>query len=77
MVSNARPSDPLEDQEMLRLSISLPIDTFNQITSYAQEAGIKRSHFAAMALVIGSRALARQIAPERFVTAVETSEPIG
>ena len=55
--------------DMLRLSVSLPVETVAQIDAWAATAGLKRSQFNSVALVIGARILARQIAPEAFMNA--------
>jgi hypothetical protein len=50
------------------VSVSLPIETIRQIDDWAALAGVKRGQFVSMALVIGSRVLARQVNPEAFLT---------
>ena len=53
--------------DMLRLSVSLPVETVRQIDEWAVTAGLKRSQFTSVALVIGARVLARQVSPEAFM----------
>lgn len=57
----------MSDVEMSRISVQLPAETVEQIGAWAAEAGLKRGQFASTALVIGSRILARQVVPERFL----------
>ena len=56
------------DVDMGRVTVSLPIETIRQIDDWAAAAGVKRGQFVSMALVIGSRVLARQVNPEAFMT---------
>lgn len=55
--------------DMLRVSVSLPVETVRQIDDWAVSAGLKRSQFTSVALVIGARVLARQVTPEAFMNA--------
>lgn len=52
--------------EMSRVSVQLPVETVDQLVTWAFEAGLKPGQFYSAALVIGARALARQALPERF-----------
>jgi len=56
------------DVDMARVTVSLPIETIRQIDDWSALAGVKRGQFVSMALVIGSRVLARQVTPEAFLT---------
>lgn len=56
------------DVDMGRVTVSLPVETIRQIDDWATSAGVKRGQFVSMALVIGSRVLARQVNPEAFLT---------
>lgn len=57
----------MADIEMGRVSVMLPTETIEQIDKWAVDAGLKRGQFTSTALVIGSRILARQLAPEAFM----------
>ena len=57
-----------DSKEMGRVSVMLPNETIEQIDRWAADAGLKRGQFTSTALVIGSRVLARQVAPETFMT---------
>jgi hypothetical protein len=57
-----------EVEEMVRLSVRVPVETRDELTRLAAASGLKMSAFLAAALVIGGRQLARQTNPEVFVT---------
>jgi hypothetical protein len=57
-----------DEKDMGRVSVSLPVETIRQFDEWAVLAGVKRSQFTSMALVIGARVLARQVTPEAFFT---------
>lgn len=57
-----------EVEEMIRLSVRVPIETRDELVRLASSSGLKMSAFLATSLVIGSRQLARQTNPEAFVT---------
>jgi len=59
---------PNQEVDMGRITVMLPVETIEQIGAWAANAGLKRGQFASMALVIGSRHLARQLSPEDFLT---------
>lgn len=54
--------------ETRKLSFRVSGRVADEIDEYAELAGMTRSAFMNIAVVIGMRTLARQIAPERFVT---------
>lgn len=58
-----------EIEEMVRLSIRVPVETRDELAKLASISGLKMSAFLATALVIGGRQLARQTTPEHFITA--------
>ena len=51
-----------------KISFRIANDVAAEIDEYAAMAGMTRSAFVNIAVVIGMRALVRQIAPERFLT---------
>lgn len=51
-----------------KASTSLTPEVFDELDRYAKAAGMTRSAFMSLALLIGMRALARQIMPEQFLT---------
>ena len=57
-----------EVDEMIRLSVRVPVETRDELTQLAAVSGLKMSAFLAAALVIGGRQLARQTNPEHFLT---------
>ena len=57
-----------EVDEMIRLSVRVPIETRDELAKLAAVSGLKMSAFLATALVIGGRQLARQTNPEYFLT---------
>lgn len=59
----------MTDIDMGRVSVSLPVETIRQIDEWAAAAGLKRSQFTSVAIVIGARVLARQVSPEAFMNA--------
>lgn len=54
--------------ELMRLTVRLDETVVQELDKYASLAGVTRTAFIQMAVVIGMRALARQFAPELFVT---------
>ena len=57
-----------EVDEMIRLSVRVPVETRDELAKLASVSGLKMSAFLATALVIGGRQLARQTNPEHFLT---------
>ena len=57
-----------EVDEMIRLSVRVPVETRDELAQLASVSGLKMSAFLATALVIGGRQLARQTNPEHFIT---------
>lgn len=57
-----------EVDEMIRLSVRVPVETRDELAQLASVSGLKMSAFLAAALVIGGRQLARQTNPEHFMT---------
>ena len=57
-----------EVDEMIRLSVRVPVETRDELAKLAAVSGLKMSAFLATALVIGGRQLARQTNPEYFLT---------
>jgi hypothetical protein len=57
-----------EIEEMVRLSVRVPVETRDELQQLAGVSGLKMSAFLAAALVIGGRQLARQTNPEVFMT---------
>lgn len=55
--------------ELMRLTVRLDEAVVQELDKYASLAGVTRTAFIQMAVVIGMRSLARQFAPELFVTA--------
>lgn len=51
-----------------KASTSLTPEVYAELDRYAKAAGMTRSAFMSLALLIGMRALARQITPEEFLT---------
>jgi len=58
----------MSDNDMVRVSVSLSAEAVAQIDAWAAAAGLKRGQFASVALMIGSRTLARQMTPEDYLT---------
>ncbi len=58
----------VEELDMVRLTIRVPVETRDMIYDWAMRAGLKPYVFMPVALMIGSRLLARQLLPEDFVT---------
>ncbi len=56
-------------QDMERVSVQLTAEAKRQILEWAADANLKPGYFISMALTVGARALARQLNPERFMTA--------
>lgn len=54
------------EQEMTRISVRVPIETRDMVYGWAVKAGVRPSHFLSMAIIIGSRSLARVLMPEEF-----------
>ena len=54
---------------MDRVSVQLTTEAKRQIIEWAQAANVKPGYFMSVALTVGARALARQMAPEQFMTA--------
>lgn len=52
----------------IKLSFRISADIAQQIDHYAALSGLNRSAFIGIAVVIGMRSLARQIAPESMMT---------
>ncbi len=57
-----------EVEEMVRLSVRVPVETRDELAKLSEMSGLKMSAFLATSLVIGSRQLIRQTNPEHFVT---------
>lgn len=55
-------------EELARVSLRMDAGIVEELDKYADLAGVTRSAFIQMAVVIGMRSLARQFAPELFVT---------
>ena len=55
--------------EMERVSVQLTTEAKRQIIEWANAANVKPGYFMSVALTVGARALARQMAPEEFMTA--------
>ena len=58
-----------DEMEVDRVTITLPAETLRQFADWASTAGLKRSQFNSVALVVGARILARQLSPESFMNA--------
>lgn len=57
-----------EVEEMVRLSVRVPVETRDELQKLSEISGLKMSAFLATSLVIGARQLVRQTNPEHFVT---------
>lgn len=66
---------PVEDVEMKRVIVSVPEETHEELVTLAERSGVRRSHFLAMAVVLGARVLDRQLNPTLHVNpaAIEQS----
>jgi hypothetical protein len=62
-------SELTEEQEKTgRLFLRLPADSLAEISTYIARAGVTRSHFLAMSIMLGARALDRGLNPGQMFT---------
>jgi hypothetical protein len=62
-------SELTEEQEKTgRLFLRLPADSIAEISTYIGRAGVSRSHFLAMSIMLGARSLDRALNPEQLYT---------
>jgi hypothetical protein len=68
-VYDAFMSELTEEQEKTgRLFLRLPADSLAEISTYIGRAGVTRSHFLAMSIMLGARALDRGLNPGQMFT---------
>jgi hypothetical protein len=62
-------SELTEEQEKTgRLFLRLPAESIEEISTYIGRAGVSRSHFLGMAMMLGARALDRGLNPGPMLT---------
>lgn len=62
------PSEDMTTPRMTRVAVRVPKTTLDQINSWVDSLGVRRSHFLGIALVVGSRLLLKASAVDQGVT---------
>jgi len=61
------PADDMTTPKMTRVAVRVPKATLDQINSWVDALGVRRSHFLGIALVVGSRLLLKASAVDQDV----------
>jgi len=62
------PADDMTTPRMTRVAVRVPKATLDQINTWVDALGVRRSHFLGIALVVGSRLLLKASAVDQDVT---------